>query len=82
MSIKQQFHAAVEALPDSVSVEEAFERLYQAFKLKQAHERRGLDDPTVLLRALQQGEADIASGRVKPHDDVIAKYQAFVDGEP
>jgi hypothetical protein len=36
MSIKQSLHQAVEALPESVTLEEAFERLYSAFKLKQA----------------------------------------------
>ncbi len=34
MSTKQQLAAAVEALPDSLTVEEAMARLYRAFKLK------------------------------------------------
>lgn len=36
MSAKQQLAEAIAALPDSLSIEEAVERLYQAFKLKQA----------------------------------------------
>ena len=34
MSAKQQLTQAIAALPDSISVEEAVERLYRAFKLK------------------------------------------------
>ena len=37
MSVKQQLAEIVESLPDAVTVEEAFERLYAAFKLQQAH---------------------------------------------
>ena len=37
MSVKRQFAEVVESLPDAVTVEEAFERLYAAFRLKQAH---------------------------------------------
>ena len=36
MSIKQAIQQAVDELPESVTLEEAFERLYRAFKLKQA----------------------------------------------
>lgn len=35
MSTKQQLAEAIAALPDSLSLEEAVERLYQAFKRKQ-----------------------------------------------
>lgn len=36
MSAKRDLAQAVEALPESITIEEAFERLYQAFKLKRA----------------------------------------------
>ena len=36
MSVKQELAMAVSALPESISVEEAFERLLGAFKMKQA----------------------------------------------
>lgn len=36
MSTKQRLAQAIAELPDSVSIEEAVERLYRAFKLKQA----------------------------------------------
>ena len=36
MSVKHELAEAVEALPESIGLEEAVERLYQAFKLKQA----------------------------------------------
>ena len=36
MSVKQWFQQAVDALPETVTVEEAFERLYSAFRSKQA----------------------------------------------
>ncbi len=39
MSGKQQLAEAVAALPDSITVEEAVERLYRAFKLKRALSR-------------------------------------------
>ena len=35
MSVKEQFSAAVKELPDTVTVEEAFVRLYHAFRQKQ-----------------------------------------------
>jgi hypothetical protein len=35
MSVKQQLAEAVAALPESVSMEEAFARLYRAFQAKQ-----------------------------------------------
>lgn len=34
MSAKQELAAAVSALPETASIEEAFERLYQAFREK------------------------------------------------
>lgn len=34
MSVKQSLHQAIETLPESLTLEEAFERLYQLFKLK------------------------------------------------
>jgi len=37
MSVKRQLAEIVESLPDAVTVEEAFDRLYAAFRLKQAH---------------------------------------------
>ena len=36
MSAKQQIVQAMESLPDSLTLEEIVERLYRAFKLKQA----------------------------------------------
>lgn len=39
MSTKQQLAEAIAALPDSISIEEAVDRLYRAFKLKQAVDR-------------------------------------------
>lgn len=36
MSVKQALSEAIEALPESTTLEEAFERLYRAFRLKQA----------------------------------------------
>ena len=36
MSIKQTLRQTVESLPESVTLEEAFDRLYAAFKMKQA----------------------------------------------
>lgn len=79
MSVKQKLHAAVEALPESLTIEEAVERLYRAFKLKQA--AAGAENAE-LLRALEEGEADIAAGRVKPHSEILSKYQAWLDGGP
>ena len=34
MSIKQQLHQAIDSLPDSLTLEEAVDRLYRAFKVK------------------------------------------------
>lgn len=55
MSVKQQFVAAVEELPETVTVEEAFARLVQAFKLKQARResRRARRPPPALSGTLQ-----------------------------
>ncbi len=54
MSLKHQLHQAIDELPESVTLEEAFERLYRAFKLKQ---QQGQDrDPLRLI------------GRLKPRD--------------
>ena len=54
MSVKQVLQQTVDLLPDSVTVEDAFERLYRAFKLKQVHEKGS--DPLRLI------------GRLKPRD--------------
>ena len=63
MSIKHKLARAVEELPDSTTLEEAFDRLYSAFKLKQSlvdalpsapaarMERRGLLIPDEVVNA-------------------------------
>jgi hypothetical protein len=48
MSIKQQFAEAVAALPESVSVDEAFNRLYRAFRAKQERLASGSEPPPAL----------------------------------
>jgi antitoxin VapB len=57
MSTKQRLAAAIAELPDSLTIEEAVERLYHAFKQKQAlsqKDRAGLDRTTRLRRFLTQ----------------------------
>jgi hypothetical protein len=50
MSTKQRLAEAIAALPDSLTIEEAVERLYQAFKRKQALEQgRGVARAPVIL---------------------------------
>ena len=57
MSTKQRLAAAIAELPDTLTIEEAVERLYHAFKLKQTLSRQdqaGLDRTTRLHRFLEQ----------------------------
>lgn len=39
MSVKQSLRQAVDDLPESVTLEEAFQRLYAAFRMKQARDQ-------------------------------------------
>lgn len=54
MSIKQSLRQAIEALPESVTLEEAFERLYTAFKMKQA-QTQGQRMAAILEELAQSG---------------------------
>jgi hypothetical protein len=64
MSAKEQLAEAIAALPDSISVEEAVERLYRAFKLKQARllqpESRSIRESFGLLHRPGQQPMSIA----------------------
>lgn len=77
MSAKQQLAEAIAALPDSISVEEAVERLYRAFKLKQARlgqaEPRSIKDTFGLLHRPGQATMSVAE-----MDDAIER--AVQDG--
>ena len=75
MSVKEEFAEAVAALPDSVSVEEAFGRLYRAFPVKQVSQAAhaegtaasfaGLSDVLELLASLP-GPTDVLALRPSP----------------
>jgi hypothetical protein len=53
MSIKQQLTQAVADLPESVSLEEAFERLYRAFRAQQEALQRDAKAAPGTLAALR-----------------------------
>ncbi len=67
MSLKQQLAAAVERLPDNVTVEDAFERLYQAFKLKQLRAQpQQVRQPPKELAGTLEIYGDILSSALEP----------------
>lgn len=53
MSAKHQLHRAVDALPDSLTVEEAVEQLHQVFKLKDGKVRQEQKAPLEPLPVLE-----------------------------
>lgn len=50
MSSKQRLADAIAELPDSVTIEEAVERLYRAFKLKLARDEQQRKTPSTPVR--------------------------------
>ncbi len=68
MSVKKQLAAAVDELPEAVTVEDAFARLYHAFKQKQLG-----------TESSQRRQAAAALRRLSlPVDDVAAMKQESV----
>jgi hypothetical protein len=66
MSAKQQLAEAVAALPESTSLEEAFDRLYRAFKekLRRQQLQQGVAPPEGAHRAPPLQPLPILEGRV------------------
>jgi hypothetical protein len=80
MSVKKQLAAAVEDLPDTVTLEDAIERIYAAFKLKQERAGQGgprrwqalAGDPLAALCGQVEETGDIVSPAVAPQEwDVL-----------
>lgn len=75
MSTKQRLAEAIAALPESLTIEEAVERLYRAFKLKQALTRT--EPPAAIKRPPRQPGS--ARGMVHVPDDFDAPLDDFAD---
>lgn len=83
MSVKQQLASAIDELPDSVTLEEAIQRIYRAFKLKQAAQASGGTEPegeTASLRADADGNIRVAGTRVTL-DTVIHAFDGGATAE-
>ena len=69
MSLKQQLAAAVEELPEDLTVEEAFGRLYEAFKRKQLRSKpQRVRRPPAELSGTLQILGDIVAPPLEPED--------------
>lgn len=66
MSLQQQAPAPADALPESPNREDAIATT---------------EELAALQVRLQEGEADIAAGRTKTHEDVMNKYLGYLTGE-
>ncbi len=56
MSAKRRLAETIEAMPESLTMEEIIERLYYAFKLKQEHDRtQDARSQTILERLAAEG---------------------------
>lgn len=73
MSVKKQLAATVDALPESVTIEEAIERIYAAFKLKQ--ELGGAGGPS-RWRALAGDPLAALCGQVEVTGDIVSPVAA------
>ena len=82
MSAKQQLRAAIEEIPESSTLEEAFKRLYQAFKLKQLRAEAGatMGGEPVPLEADAAGVLRIGGTRVTL-DTVVAAFEKGATAE-
>ena len=76
MSVKRKFSEEIEAFPESVTVEEAFQRLYRAFRLKQdriaqrsLQEERGAQ-PFAGWLGKARGTGENPTPRFNSHDDL------------
>ena len=72
MSVKQQLAAAIEALPESATLEEAIQRIYRALKLKQALEASRSDSADPGRRMVAALEALATRSALRDISDPVA----------
>jgi hypothetical protein len=68
MSAKQQLVKAIEGFPDSITLEDAFERLYRAFQQKRARAGSAGRRPPAELAGTLEIHGDITAPAVEEDD--------------
>src|SRR5579872_6168724 len=83
MSIKQQLAAAIDTLTESATLEEAIERIYRAFKMKQERQGRAgsslsVAETTAEQRFLERAEQQDVLARQFPGEFVVLVDQDVI----